>query len=56
VQALSAKLHALRTRGELGRGTFWDKLVFAKIRKALGWDRMRLMVTGTSSCLSVCLP
>lgn len=31
----------------LSRG-FWDKLVFAKIRKAIGFDRMRVMVTGSA--------
>ncbi len=46
-RAYAAKLQDLDGKGELSRG-FWDKLVFAKVRKAIGLDRIRIMVTGSA--------
>lgn len=44
-QAYAAKLSALHERQEL-KHSLWDKLVFNKIKRELGFDRMRIMCTG----------
>lgn len=46
-RAYAAKLRDLEERCELSKGV-WDKLVFAKVRRAIGLDRMRVMVTGSA--------
>jgi long-chain acyl-CoA synthetase len=43
--AYEKKLHAIKTGGDAG---FWDRLVFAKIRKEIGLDKIRMNVTGSA--------
>jgi len=43
--AYEKKLNALKTGGD---ASFWDKLVFAKIRKEIGLDQIRLSITGSA--------
>jgi long-chain acyl-CoA synthetase len=45
--AVAAKTHNLVTTGELKHG-FYDALIFNKIKKALGFDHIRLVVSGSA--------
>lgn len=54
-QAYTAKLQALHERQEL-KHSLWDKLVFNKIKRELGFDRMRIMCTGRPTRLQLHSP
>jgi long-chain acyl-CoA synthetase len=45
--AVAAKTHNLLSSGELKHG-FYDHLIFNKIKKGLGFDHLRLVVSGSA--------